>query len=756
MLCDTCSKVNISIYFTQEVAVQRNALGFVQPNSSALNLGSLHEIYSKRTQCAFCRLVFDAVTHRSSRREWHTPDWFLELSERDQFGTQCLIYSYKFASQITADDPVGEHEDGYRIGIGLHPKAKISEYMHHAGEIQLEGSSIFSGRTVKPNRIDIDLAKRWLATCESRHGKACEVPSQDPETAVPDQHPENLLVIDVHELCLRSLPEAARYLALSYCWPTNGSASFQTTKAVYHELLQPYALTPRLKDLSLIVQDAIAFTREFGEHYLWVDALCIVQDDEEYKQSQIGQMDLVYGAAILTIICAHPQPLNEIYLGLDGFRIGKYESEFGGLPGYRSGSRICTQLREEIKGMILTVPFASVDTAVRYSRWDNRAWTFQEHRLSRRKLFFTELQLYFQCSCAVFCEDTVSELILSTTSVYAFSNLWNPCSIGTHLPGSQHISTWLSRSPVQNSIQAITTYKRLFDQYSRRDMTDPGDVVNAFQGTMGILRRTLKTDFIAGIPERFFHEGLLWMNAGLRTRRFIQKGEREIMPFPSWTWAGWMGPILYAYLFEGLVYGEADWFIVDDDMNVGPVKLDTPGAYDEMFDPLDADKKEVRAGELPADFAKIMRPRGQLVLSDGHWSPSQHLACWTTTAWFEISGDYYNMHSYGGNAFEGYRNCIIFDGHGNAAGSILVEKDAVGWWAEEVHMLHFMLLSRSHTLARSLTLFDEEVYEKKGWCYLNVMHIRWKGDVAYRVGVGVIHEDAWIAANPTSMLIKLD
>ncbi|KAF1958208.1 hypothetical protein CC80DRAFT_26283 [Byssothecium circinans] len=89
MLCDTCSKVNIPIFFTQEVAVQRNALGFVQPNTSALNLGSLYEIYSKSTQCAFCRLVFDAVTHRGPRREWHAPDWFLKLILLETFIISC-------------------------------------------------------------------------------------------------------------------------------------------------------------------------------------------------------------------------------------------------------------------------------------------------------------------------------------------------------------------------------------------------------------------------------------------------------------------------------------------------------------------------------------------------------------------------------------------------------------------------------------------------------------------------------------------
>jgi hypothetical protein len=758
MLCNTCSTIDLSSYFTREISVKRDAFGFIQPDSSAIDLGTLEEVFSRSSECRFCHLVLSAVTHRSSRREWHAPEWFLELSQNAEvFGRQCLLYSYKFVSNVPQECAEATNE-GYRLAIGLQPNPGMgSDYLHHAGEIQLEGLQHFAGRLMNPRRIDFELAKGWLALCESKHVQTCEVPALDPETATPDRHPENVFVIDVLEMRLRPIPKGARYLALSYCWPSSTSAHFQTTKAVLDELLTPGALQKRMEDLPSVIQDAILFTAEFNEQYLWVDALCIVQDDLEQKQSQIEQMDLVYGSAILTIICAHPQPLDETYLGLDGFRMGVSKSEFNGLPGYRSGSRICRQLVEEIDGLRLSVPFTSVDMAVRYSRWDNRAWTFQEHRLSRRKLFFTELQLYFQCSCAVFCEDTVSEDVRLTSFIYGFSNLWNPCGIGTRIAGSPSISTWLSRSPMVNSIQAVTTYKRLFDQYSHRNMTNAGDVVFAFQGIMKVLRRTLKTDFVGGLPERYLHEGLLWMGTGPQTRRAVRKADNEmVLPYPSWTWAGWSAPALYAYVFEGLVYGEVEWFVVDDDEDIGPVRLDTPGAYDEVFDPFDAEKCNIRAGDLPSEILKTLRSREQLVLSDGHWNPSQHLACWTTVAEFEMSGDTFPLNGYAGIAFEDCWNVIIFDRRGEAAGAIVLRRDVIVPLVEENKMFEYMLLSRSHEPSPYLKFFDEKFYAKRGWCYINVMLIKRSGDVVSRLGVGVIHEDAWIAANPKPKMIKLD
>jgi hypothetical protein len=54
-----------------------------------------------------------------------------------------------------------------------------------------------------------------------------------------------------------------------------------------------------------------------GERYLWVDSLCIVQDDPQEKHGQIANMDAIYGNAILTINAAAGQDANA---GLPGVR----------------------------------------------------------------------------------------------------------------------------------------------------------------------------------------------------------------------------------------------------------------------------------------------------------------------------------------------------------------------------------------------------------------------------------------------------
>lgn len=55
--------------------------------------------------------------------------------------------------------------------------------------------------------------------------------------------------------------------------------------------------------LPAAVQDAIVLVQKFGERYLWVDCLCIVQDDEKTR-AQVDHMGYIYSGAYLTVIAA--------------------------------------------------------------------------------------------------------------------------------------------------------------------------------------------------------------------------------------------------------------------------------------------------------------------------------------------------------------------------------------------------------------------------------------------------------------------
>lgn len=90
-----------------------------------------------------------------------------------------------------------------------------------------------------------------------------------------------------------------RYVTLSHCW--GGSLPLRTTKETVHlyswEI--PYELIPKT------FHDALTITRALDVPYLWIDALCIIQDDHNDWQIEASKMKDVYSGSLITIAATH-------------------------------------------------------------------------------------------------------------------------------------------------------------------------------------------------------------------------------------------------------------------------------------------------------------------------------------------------------------------------------------------------------------------------------------------------------------------
>lgn len=117
-----------------------------------------------------------------------------------------------------------------------------------------------------------------------------------------------------------------------------------------------------LGSLPATIEDAITVTRALGYHFLWVDKYCISQDAET-RHSQICQVDIIYENG------------DDPTYGLPGV---------GCLPR-RKGERTWVVANND--------PLEDIVVA----KWMRRAWTYQEALLSRRLLFFTSSEMYFEC-----------------------------------------------------------------------------------------------------------------------------------------------------------------------------------------------------------------------------------------------------------------------------------------------------------------------------------------------------------------------
>jgi hypothetical protein len=154
--------------------------------------------------------------------------------------------------------------------------------------------------TVKtPAWADLMKIRERLPGCEAHHRESCKHDSTKP---LP-----GLRLIDVNELRVADTPASPRYFALSYVWGEAQGKCLNATKSNIAVLREAGSLSAESLGASLFffffsIEDAIRLCWEFEEQYLWVDSLCIIQDDLEDKAKQIGMTEEIYSASVLILV----------------------------------------------------------------------------------------------------------------------------------------------------------------------------------------------------------------------------------------------------------------------------------------------------------------------------------------------------------------------------------------------------------------------------------------------------------------------
>jgi hypothetical protein len=202
-------------------------------------------------------------------------------------------------------------------------------------------------KMIDPAWIDIEMVGHWLRKCSSEHGESCGRPlGVDPSTLT-----RPALLIDIRRKCLTWTEPSFRYACLSYVW--GGSTTLKTVKDNLESLLAPNSLREHQNEVPRTIRDTIGLVEQLNIHYLWVDALCVVQDDLESKHTQIQAMAGIYANAYFTIIAASGWDADHGLRGIQGVTEPRQVSTFS------KGD-----FQENLQ------PFDSI--------WYSRGWTFQE------------------------------------------------------------------------------------------------------------------------------------------------------------------------------------------------------------------------------------------------------------------------------------------------------------------------------------------------------------------------------------------
>lgn len=152
-------------------------------------------------------------------------------------------------------------------------------------------------------------AKSWITECLQKHENCQKTMGGLLPSRVLDLVKLSDLM-DIVKLKETGQGETGQYVALSYCWGPNGQV-----KMLKKASLREFKTGILVDGLPQTLKDAILVTRKLGIRYLWIDALCIIQDSDEDKAKELTQMPNIYKEAILTISAAVADDCQKGFLG---------------------------------------------------------------------------------------------------------------------------------------------------------------------------------------------------------------------------------------------------------------------------------------------------------------------------------------------------------------------------------------------------------------------------------------------------------
>ncbi|KAM0259205.1 hypothetical protein ACHAQJ_003410 [Trichoderma viride] len=680
---------------------------------------SFRDAFANTEICAFCRLLARATRKFTphqvvDHREGNLVTFFFSLRHFQITSTEL---GSRFL-HVTINPPPSPLDVDKRLTIRLIP---LSESLPE---------SLYN--RIDQDQINLEICRKWIANCDREHLNQCGAFS-GPARFGPEA---SFRLIDVVDECIVVPPPDAQYVALSYVWGRTHLLQLNNCSATI--LSQKGSLFAHELPVAQTIIDAVTVVKALGERYLWVDQLCINQDESD-KALHIKSMDKIYGAALLTIVAADGSDAN------------------AGLPGVRPGTRTrnINQLYEEVwPGFsVATTTEPPLDPAG--SVWGSRGWTFQEQLLSRRLLLFHQGGVLWQCRMACFCEDAPAAIKVESEKVRWLEQL-SPSWARDEAPPRSVENQWDEEEdyvPAPLFRPAVfVEYAKAVKEYTKRRLTFSDDIINAFEGISSQMSHHIGSKFLAALPESYLDVALLWTPVVLQTRR-----ESDQKRFPSWSWAGWVGQAEYnAASPDGREWIEliTKWYIKDvpkaprlanevgigiDEISLGCNLSSNALCWMPIFESVGGHSGVVPAVELPS-------------------MQGPYLQLWTSCSFFTIvhrswrDPETLQMNSSARSPIQAHIHCSS-GSRRQLAGYLTLNGDGPEEVIEGKH--EFIVLSSAQAKGFD-SISGKVAYSNESQMY-NVMLVEWdcQHQIASRLGIGRIFKEAWDMSLPIIRFVTI-
>lgn len=253
------------------------------------------------------------------------------------------------------------------------------------------------------------------------------------------------------------------YAAVSYVWGKGSDVSRKhTTKTTnIQSRRQSGGLAQAIEELPKAFLEAFRLVHSLRIRYIWVDALCIVQDSSHSWNLNALAMHLIYGNAVFALCAADGLNADTEVLALD--------------ENHQPEQWIAT-CADKLNLLLHQQPEVSIEA----SQWNKRAWTFQERLLSKRCLIFAGGRIFFQCRLTAMSEDIFAD---RDGRGWSLNLLRSPHQILTQL-----------------KLRALWFYVRCVSLYTQRELYELFGILSAFSGMCKLMEYTMRAPVVFGLP----------------------------------------------------------------------------------------------------------------------------------------------------------------------------------------------------------------------------------------------------------------
>uniref|UniRef100_L2G647 Heterokaryon incompatibility protein n=1 Tax=Colletotrichum fructicola (strain Nara gc5) TaxID=1213859 RepID=L2G647_COLFN len=381
--------------------------------------------------------------------------------------------------------------------------------------------------------------KTWLhdcienhPKCKARHPDRSFMPTRVLDIGVPGAgSPSHIRVVQTKEETIED--KERRYMTLSHCWgkspfvqlTAENLANFASTGIPWENPLS--GTSEKYICSNKNFSEAITIARDLGIRYIWIDSVCIIQNDTDDWEAEAKLMHKVYRNSYCNLAAADSKDCH------------------GGLFRVRANDVLPTKFVSE-----------------RFSRrFSNRSWRivssdlwdrellgsplYTQRMLSPRLLQFGRDQLFWDCATISACEALPAGFPLSIDEKAATDRYWRQRLQEADISVRSHVKV------SEGSLEKL--WKNVVRTYTSCNLTKHSDKSNALWGIAKLSRDILCQEYAHGLWSSSLEEQLAWRVAGgpkvvdyqteetdekqNETSTMTQKTpQKEETSFPSWSW----------------------------------------------------------------------------------------------------------------------------------------------------------------------------------------------------------------------------